>query len=559
MAAVDAGRGRAPRHEPIDEEWQIAVDDGGEGEAVHLLGMPIECHRRGARHDEAPRLADTVAGIEADRDPGSVEARVAVRFDAGDGVGKSRALVVPARTRVTLDSHAEQMDGFSFSTVVDGDQPLVVDRLVSWGTTASGIYGSHAETSTAAPGPNWLLAEGSTVLGFQLFYLLQNPGDAVATATVRFLRPSGPPLVRTYQLAPRSRTTLYVNTVPGLESTDVSAEITATQPIAVERAMYRSAPGQPFALGHDAAAVAAPSTSWFFGEGATGAFFDTFLLLANPSAQNAVVQVEYLRDGDGAVTRTYTVPANSRFSVYVDGEPGMAATAFGTRVTSSVPIVAERAMYWPGGFFDYYEGHVSAGATQTGSHWVLAEGEEAGPNQAHTFVLIANTVVDARVGPRPDAAGDRPGGSERPAADRRQRAAHVSADHVPWFPARRGRSRRGGQFDRGARRRGLDVLERRRTCCSAPAPTGRRRESRRRPGWPGVQASFAASCCRNNPTSVTRPIVWLDPRSASFVTTAGLMSTQITLTHAGSMLPTPMPCSIVDSISTSFASVSAAA
>jgi len=150
-------------------------------------------------------------------------------------------------------------------------------------------------------------------------------------------------------------------------------------------------PGQPFALGHDAAAVAAPSTSWFFGEGATGAFFDTFLLLANPSAQNAVVQVEYLRDGDGAVTRTYTVPANSRFSVYVDGEPGMAATAFGTRVTSSVPIVAERAMYWPGGFFDYYEGHDSAGATQTGSHWVLAEGEEAGPNQAHTFVLIANT------------------------------------------------------------------------------------------------------------------------------------------------------------------------
>jgi hypothetical protein len=211
--------------------------------------------------------------------------------------------------------------------------------------------------------------------------------------------------VRTYQLAPRSRTTLYVNTVPGLESTDVSAEITATQPIAVERAMYRSAPGQPFALGHDAAAVPQASTSWFFGEGASGAFFDTFLLLANPSSQNAVVQVDYLRDGAAAVTRTYTVPANSRFSVYVDGEPGMEATAFGTRVTSSVPIVAERAMYWAGGFFDYYEGHVSAGATQTGSHWILAEGEESGPNQAHTFVLIANTAstpVSVRVRTLPE-------------------------------------------------------------------------------------------------------------------------------------------------------------
>ena len=47
------------------------------------------------------------------------------------------------------------------------------------------------------------------------------------------------------------------------------------------------------------------------------------------------------------------------------------------------------------------------------------------------------------------------------------------------------------------------------------------------------------------------PIVCDDPRSASLVTTAGLMSTQTTCTHAGSMLPTPMPCSIVDSTSTS--------
>ena len=56
--------------------------------------------------------------------------------------------------------------------------------------------------------------------------------------------------------------------------------------------MYRSAGGQIFALGHDAAAVTAPAASWFFGEGATGAFFDTFLLLVNPSAQPASVQVE---------------------------------------------------------------------------------------------------------------------------------------------------------------------------------------------------------------------------------------------------------------------------
>jgi hypothetical protein len=92
-------------------------------------------------------------------------------------------------------------------------------------------------------------AEGSTVFDFQLFYLLQNPQTTATTATIRFLLPSGAPIVRTYDLPARSRTSILVNTVPGLESTDVSAEITATQPIAVERAMYRSGGGQVARLG----------------------------------------------------------------------------------------------------------------------------------------------------------------------------------------------------------------------------------------------------------------------------------------------------------------------
>ena len=44
-------------------------------------------------------------------------------------------------------------------------------------------------------------------------------------------------------------------------------------------------------------------------------------------------------------------------------------------------------MYWPGGYFDYYEGHASAATTATGSHWILAEGALS----VETYVLIANT------------------------------------------------------------------------------------------------------------------------------------------------------------------------
>jgi hypothetical protein len=321
---------------------------------------------------------------------GTTQANVALRLDLDGGGHVLRTVWVPGGSRVAFDSRSLGLGTASFSAAIESSQPIVADRLMTWGD-GTVPYGSHAEAASTAPGTNWILAEGSTVLGFQLFYLLQNPQATATTATIRFLLPSGAPIVRTYELPARSRTTVLVNSVPGLESTDVSAEITATQPIAVERAMYRSGGGQVFALGHDASAVAQPAGTWFFAEGATGTFFDTYLLLANPSSQPATVNVEYLRDADGPVTATYTVPANARFTVFVDGVPGVDQAAFGMRVTSAVPIVAERAMYWAGGFFDYYEGHVASGATQPGTRWVLAEGEQLGPYQAQTFVLIANT------------------------------------------------------------------------------------------------------------------------------------------------------------------------
>jgi hypothetical protein len=62
--------------------------------------------------------------------------------------------------------------------------------------------------------------------------------------------------------------------------------------------------------------------------------------------------------------------------------------------TNSVPIVVERTMWWPGPTVSaqfWTEAHNSAGATSTGTRWALAEGEVGGPDEAETYVLIANT------------------------------------------------------------------------------------------------------------------------------------------------------------------------
>jgi hypothetical protein len=329
----------------------------------------------------------------------TLAATAVLTLDKGDGTRVRRSIAIPAGRSAAVDLGAiTGLETSDVSTTVESDRVLGIERSMTWGASGGAVYGSHAETATPEPSPTWFLAEGSTVLGFDLFYLLQNPQATTTHATVNFLLPSGTTITKTYDLPPGSRTTIYVNQVEGLDETDVSGDITADAPIVVERSMYRSTASQPFALGSDSMGVTAPATSWFLAEGATGTFFDLYVLIANPGNTAATVRADYARPDGSVVTQTYNVGAHSRHSVYVDAIPGLENTSVATRLTSmnAVPIVAERAMYWPGGFFDYYEGHSSAGSTTTALEWVVAGGESRGPAAAQTFVLIANT--ENRVG-----------------------------------------------------------------------------------------------------------------------------------------------------------------
>jgi len=290
----------------------------------------------------------------------------------------------------------EQIQGMAstaFSTLIEADVQVVADRTMSWDDTG---YGGHAERGTLTRAAStWYLAEGATHGSFDLFYLIQNPGDVATTVEVTFLRPAGrAPVIKTYALGPQTRFTLYVDAVPGLEAEEMSAVVRSTDgaPIVVERAMYASTPTQAFAAGHNSAGVTAPATRWFLAEGATGNFFDEFVLIANPSAQDAEVDVEFLLTNGAVIPKHYRIGANSRYTMLVDGEdPRLRDAAVSTIVTSAndVPIVVERVMWWPSG--NWQEGHNSPGETTTGVRWGLAEGEVGGPRGKATYILVANT------------------------------------------------------------------------------------------------------------------------------------------------------------------------
>ncbi len=324
---------------------------------------------------------------------------VLLRLQPESGPEVAWPVRLPTWNRGTvLSSIFKALTPGSFGIVIESDQPVVVDRTMRW--DASG-YGSHTESALEATSTTWYLAEGSTSGDFALFYLLQNPGNAAASVTVRFLRPAPqPPVERTYALAPHARLTIPVDAVaPELASTDVSGVITATQPIIVERAMYLSRPGQPFAAGHESAGVTTPGTEWFLAEGATGSFFDLFVLIENPGTQDATVEVQYLRQAGPPLVKQYLVRAQSRFTIYVDdeqlpagsGQRPLAATSMSMRVraTNGAPIIVERAMWWgqPG----WYEAHNAPATNVTGAQWITAAGYAGGPNNAETYILIANT------------------------------------------------------------------------------------------------------------------------------------------------------------------------
>ncbi len=311
-------------------------------------------------------------------------AEIKIDYMNTGGHKNTRAITVPPLSRYTVhvDESEPNMDLSAFISSANG-VPIIAERAMYF--NFAGCRGGHDSPGVTAPSSEWHLAEGSTAWGFDTYVLIQNPGGAQNSVTVRFMRSDGKNVDYKCNLKPYSRFTLNCSDVPGVENADFSVKVMAASPVVAERSMYfNNHDGK--SGGHNSPGVISPARNWYLAEGYTGKGFDTFVLIENPNAVDASVRVDYLLPGGKATSAIEEVAPNSRKTIHVDELEGLGATDVSVAVESSVPVVVERSMY-----FDYSgikEGTCSIAATAPSTLWYLAEGyTRAG---CDTYILLEN-------------------------------------------------------------------------------------------------------------------------------------------------------------------------
>ncbi|MBM3956973.1 MAG: hypothetical protein FJ313_02835 [Gemmatimonadetes bacterium] len=315
--------------------------------------------------------------------PGGAKAEVEIELMNEKGETLTVPWVVEPGARSTAWIN-RYMPGCSVSARVSSPVPIICERALYFNFQGT-RKGGHNSAGAPAPAPEWYLAEGFTAPNFDEYVLVQNPGNRPVRVEMTFMREGSGPVEQGFDVAPRSRFTLNLKSVPGLESAQVSTMVRAEGgDVICERAMYFDYGGN--VGGHNSVGVTEPSKRWYLAEGYTAEGYDTYVLVQNPGETAAVVDLFFLRSDGHEVKRSFELPPASRKTVRVDDVPGFEAAEVSTEVRADRPVIAERAMYFDAQGRD--GGHNSAGVPRPSQKWYLAEGYTGG--SFDTYVLVMN-------------------------------------------------------------------------------------------------------------------------------------------------------------------------
>lgn len=293
------------------------------------------------------------------QNPGAATANARLTFMTLDGPMSPYPVSVPPQSRATVRVN-DVVNGQDVSTRITCDQDIICERSMYWNGRIEGTDSIGVQ----APSYAWYLAEGTTSYGFDTFLLIQNPTARATIVEVTYLTSTGPVEKDPFTIDANSR--FSINVRDDLPASDMSFEVVADQRVICERSMYWDGKRG----GHDSIGTNSPAQEWYLAEGSTDWGFDEYVLLGNPGAEPAIVDLTCMTPSGPVPQATLSLPAGSRVTVRVNDDlPGEDVSV---KVLADRGIVAERAMYWNNGTGK--AGHCALGVPQPREECFLAEG-----------------------------------------------------------------------------------------------------------------------------------------------------------------------------------------
>jgi hypothetical protein len=296
--------------------------------------------------------------------PNASAARVVASYYVGGRKVQVQSLIVPAQARGTIAPGMLSMP--HVAAVVTSDQPILVERPTYF-TNINGISGAYDVMGASQVASDWLFAEGYTGPGYQEYLTLANLDPAnTASVTITLKSGTGTTSATQISLGPESQTIWNVNTANTFSGStpEVSAEVTtasSSSGIVVQRELYftyKHTLAQAAKGGTDVMGQIGPAShsAYSFAEGYTNTGYNEWLTLQNPTSKDETISVSLVNGQSKTSTQSFTVHANSRFTVDVTALVQQifnpATDSVGNSISMTVQtsdgsvFVAERPMYW---------------------------------------------------------------------------------------------------------------------------------------------------------------------------------------------------------------------
>jgi hypothetical protein len=258
------------------------------------------------------------------------------------------------------------------------------------------------------------------------FLAFLNPGPVPANVSLEYRLPGKVKMSRySFTMRPASRHTISVTDAPFLRDAAAFFKAVSDVPIAAGRIAWFKMGDVSYGGDEEYQGVHAPSTAWLFAEGFTDPRFDTWLVLTNPLDAVAQVTLEWFRESlPPAVTR-HAVPPLRQVVIRAGKMPEIGTGTFGIRLTSDVPVLAERVLQWGISVGGPSDGSwVSTGITgapgvrSSSRTWYFPDLESGGGAEAYLCILNpqdAEATATLRAFPRAEGRAARRKPAELPA------------------------------------------------------------------------------------------------------------------------------------------------